>query len=67
MPDAPHIPKIAVVFLAERFATTRCHLECGAGGSTVLVRGDTVLERRVGWSGWTDFVYPRLIRELATA
>lgn len=39
----------------------------GRGGAphTILVRGDTIIERQFGWRGWTNIVQPRITRELA--
>ncbi len=34
--DAPAMPRVAINYLRRRFATSRCFLEYGAGGSTVL-------------------------------
>lgn len=39
----------------------------GGTPHTILVRGDTIVERRFGWSGWTNAVYPKLLEELARA
>lgn len=42
VPAKPHMPPVVVAFLAERFRTTRCFLEYGAGGSTRMAAASGV-------------------------